>query len=193
MGEAQGPAAAPARPSVRQLAPDSALISWLATEDVTIGTRVLSLASAGDAIVPARRSILTGARNHVLAPAGWNAHAALVRSAAARSYAYAFLRDGPPACGGPWDGAGAAAGEVIDFAARHAGDVLRAVEPPGAAPAARALQWLGERAEGALRWVGGALSRVSHGVGSLLGRVTELGARGLRSLQVFAAGPSRPG
>jgi hypothetical protein len=136
--------------AVRQLAPGSPLLSWLATEDVTVGTRVLSLASAGDVVVPAPRSFLTGARNYVLAPAGWNSHRALLRSEDARAHAYLFLRDAEAACGGRWERAGGVTGRAIDFAQRHAGDILRALEPPGAAAASRALRWVGRRAAGVL-------------------------------------------
>jgi hypothetical protein len=152
--ERGGPLPHPRSVAVRQLTPGSPLMTWLATEDLTYGTRVLSLASAGDAIVPAPRSVLAGARNRVLAPSGWNAHAALVRSDVARAHAYAFLRDSAPSCSGAWDLAGSLSGRAIDFTERHAGDAVRALEPPGTVPVSRGLGWVGTRAGDALGWIG---------------------------------------
>jgi hypothetical protein len=142
-------------------------MTWLATEDVTYGTRVLSLASAGDAIVPAPRSALTGAQNRVLAPRGWNAHAALVRSEDARAHTHAFLRDSAPSCGGAWDVVGSISGAAVDLAERHAGDALGALEPPGAVPLVRAVGWVGARARDAVGWVG---ARARDALGWATGR-----------------------
>lgn len=157
-----GPLPHPRSVAVRQLAPGSQLMTWLATEDVTYGTRVLSLASAGDAIVPAPRSTLAGAQNRVLAPRGWNAHSALVRSEDARAHTHAFLRDSAPSCVGGWDVVGLISGGAVDLAERHAGDALGALEPPGTVPLVRAVGWVGARARDAVGWVG---TRVRDAVG----------------------------
>lgn len=171
-----GPLPHPRAVAVRQLTPGSPLMTWLATEDLTYGTRVLSLSSATDVIVPVPRSVLAGARNRVLAPSGWDAHEGLVRSDAARAHAYAFLRGSAPSCGGAWDVAGAVSGLTIDLAQRHAGDAVRALEPPGTAPASRALGWVATRAGDALGWIG---ARAGNGLGWLGDRVRDtLGVAG---------------
>ncbi len=195
--ERGGPLPHPRSGAVRQLTPGSPLMTWLATEDLTYGTRVLSLASAGDAIVPAPRSVLAAGRNRVLAPSGWNAHAAVVRSAAARAHAYAFLRDSAPSCGGAWDVAGSVSGRAIDFAERHAGDAVRALEPPGTVPASRALGWIGARSWDALGWLGdrsrdalgvveSAVRAGARGIQSIGAGMSEWWARGWRSLRGIA-------
>ena len=103
----------PRAQAVAQLAPGSDLMDALASEDVSFGTRVLSLASPHDVIVPADRARLQGRSYYVAPPHGANGHDGIVASPAARAVAYDFLRDTAPACRGPWDLWGPRLGRVV--------------------------------------------------------------------------------
>ena len=131
--ERGGPVPDPGARAIAQLAPGSKLVRWLATEDSSYGTRALSLAAVTDVIVPSSSAVYRGQSNRVVSPSMLDAHDAIVRSRAARAYAYAFLRNGPDSCRTTWDRIGAVAGPAVDFAERHAGDAYVALERLGAA------------------------------------------------------------
>jgi hypothetical protein len=103
--------------AVGQLAPGSALMDALAREDVTFGTRVLALAMPHDFIVPAHSAMYEGKDSRVIAPEGLHGHKAVVRSDAARSHVYAWLRGAPRACISNWQEPGQLIGKGLGLAA----------------------------------------------------------------------------
>jgi hypothetical protein len=119
-----GPFPDPQAPVISQLAPGSPLLDRLARQDVSYGTQVLTLASPFDVLVPSARAGMPGELNRVVPPNGLFAHSAIVRSETARRIEYSFLRGGPVACVGPWDGHGRQIGWGIDWTERHLGSAL---------------------------------------------------------------------
>ncbi len=101
--------------AVRQLAPDSALMSWMAAEDVSFGTRVLALGAPNDYIVPADRALWPDKPGHIVPPAGLWGHDAIVRSPVAQALARNFLSDGAPACRSGWDLWGPRVGRFVGW------------------------------------------------------------------------------
>jgi hypothetical protein len=67
---------------------------------------------------------MPGKLNRVVPPNGLFGHSAIVRSETARRTEYSFLRGGPVACAGWWDGHGRQVGAGIGWAERHLGGVL---------------------------------------------------------------------
>ena len=102
----------PRSAAVRQLAPDSGVMEGLAAEDVSFGTRVLTLAIPNDPVVPADRASIPEEMGRVVPWQGGPAsgHSAIVRSSYARALAHAFLRDDSPSCATGWDAVGPVAG-----------------------------------------------------------------------------------
>lgn len=119
-----GPVPDPLSVAVSQMQPGSELLRSLAREDVLFGTRALALAIPNDVIVPADRARWAGHASTVVPPAGLNGHEAIVTSDAARAITRAFLRDGPPACLGPWDSWGPRLGRAIGWTERLLGRAI---------------------------------------------------------------------
>lgn len=84
--------------SVAQMAPGSDYLERLASEDVTLGARVLALQAPWDAIVPADHGRWPGRLNRVVEDAGLEQHNGILVSADALGLAHAFLRDAPEPC-----------------------------------------------------------------------------------------------
>jgi hypothetical protein len=120
----------PTSASVRQLAPGSALMSSLAREDVSFGTRVLALAIPNDPVVPADHALMPGKQGRVIpwSGAGLGGHSAIVTSPAAHGLAYSFLSDGAPSCTTSWDEAGPVIGGVWSTLERSMAPAYAAVE-----------------------------------------------------------------
>jgi Peptidase family M23/PGAP1-like protein len=68
-----GPLPDPDSPAARELRTDSALMQWLASEDVAYGTRVLALSVPDDLVVTANRAVMRHELNRVVPPAGLRA------------------------------------------------------------------------------------------------------------------------
>lgn len=105
----------PGAQAVAQLSPSSRFQQLAAREDVSFGTRVLSLAVPDDFVVPAHRARFAHGENLTLPPAGGFAHSTIVSSERAASVAYDFLRDAATACPGEWDSWGPRLGRLIEF------------------------------------------------------------------------------
>lgn len=101
--------------AVDQLAPDSSLMSALATESLPFGTRALTIAIPNDVVVPADRASFEQAERAVVPPSGLNGHDAVVTSSAARSAAYAFLGGASALCDGSWERWGPRVGRAVSF------------------------------------------------------------------------------
>ena len=112
----EGPVPDPLAPAVRQLAPRSSLLDALAREDVLYGTRVLALALAQDALIPAHRALYPGKPSRVVDPGGLMGHGRTPRSTTARALAHGFLRGARPACPTFWDVWGPRLGRAIEWA-----------------------------------------------------------------------------
>jgi hypothetical protein len=132
----------------------------LSAGDTAFGTRWLSLAAAGDLVVPAPRSDLYRASRQVVSPGSLNPHAAIVRSEAARAFAYAFLRDAAPGCRSAWEAPGRAVGAVVDFVERNLGPVYRWLDDTAGGWAAEAVEWGAAAAALGWRGVTGAARRL---------------------------------
>lgn len=104
----------PTSASVRQLAPGSTLMTSLAREDVSFGTRVLALAIPNDPVVPADHALMRGEQGRVVpwTGRGLGGHSAIVASPEAHGIAYSFLADGAPTCLTRWDEIGPSIGRV---------------------------------------------------------------------------------
>jgi hypothetical protein len=105
----------PTARAVAQLSPSSRFQELAAREDVSFGTRVLSLSVPDDFVVPAHRARFPHGDNVTLAPAGGFAHSAIVSSERAAAVAYDFLRDSAPVCPGEWDWWGPRIGRLIEL------------------------------------------------------------------------------
>lgn len=105
----------PLSPAVQQLSPGSELVESLATEDVSYGTRVLALAAANDAVVPADRALFRNELSRVVAPVGLNDHSAVVTAPESVAAAYAFLRGARPPCRTQWDRWGPRRGRALGW------------------------------------------------------------------------------
>lgn len=138
--------------SVEQMRPGSAFIESLAREDVAFGTRVLTLATPHDVIVPARSASLDGEDGRVLSPAGINGHREVVESDQGRSIAYAFLRDAAASCPGAWDEWGPLLSRGISFAHGLVADAYAELETAGLVRAYKALRWVAGKSRGVLGW-----------------------------------------
>ena len=127
----------PTSASVRQLAPGSELMSSLAREDVSFGTRVLALAVPNDPVVPADHALMPGKQGRVIpwTGAGLGGHSAIVTSPAAHGLAYSFLSDGAPSCTTSWDQVGPVIGGVWSTLERSMAPAYAAVEGVVAAAA----------------------------------------------------------
>lgn len=127
----------PTSASVRQLAPGSALMSSLAREDVSFGTRVLALAVPNDPVVPADRALMPGKQGRVIPWTGFGlgGHSAIVTSPVAQALAYSFLSDGAPSCTTRWDEVGPVIGGVWSSLERSIAPAYAAVESVVAAAA----------------------------------------------------------
>lgn len=127
----------PTSASVRQLAPGSALMSSLAREDVTFGTKVLALAVPNDPVVPADHALMPGEQGRVIPWTGFGlgGHSAIVTSPSAHALAYAFLSDGAPSCTTRWDEVGPVIGGVWSTLERSMAPAYAAVEGVVAAAA----------------------------------------------------------
>ncbi|HEX2240306.1 MAG TPA: hypothetical protein VHJ82_04100, partial [Actinomycetota bacterium] len=110
-----GPVPDPRSVAVSQLSPDSALVNWMATEDVSFGTRVLALGTPNDLVVPADRSLWRGKPGHIVPPAGIWGHDEIVASPIAQALARNFLSDGAPACSSGWDLWGPRVGRFVGW------------------------------------------------------------------------------
>jgi hypothetical protein len=158
-----GPIPNPRARAVKDLAPGSPVLERLSASDTAFGTRWLSLAAAGDPVVPAPRSDLYRASRYVVSPGGLNPHAAIVRSEAARASAYAFLRDAAPGCRSAWEAPGRAVGAVVDFVERNLGPVYRVLDDAAGGWAAKAVEWGAGAAARGWRGVTGAARRMWPG------------------------------
>ena len=155
-----GPIPNPRARAVNDLAPGSHVFERLSAGDTAFGTRWLSLAAAGDLVVPAPRSDLYRASRQVVSPGSLNPHAAIVRSEAARAFAYAFLRDAAPGCRSAWEAPGRAVGAVVDFVERNLGPVYRWLDDTAGGWAAQAVEWGAAAAARGWRGVTGAARRL---------------------------------
>jgi Peptidase family M23/PGAP1-like protein len=166
-----GPLPDPRALSIEQLVPGSRLLDGLAQDDVSLGTRVLSMVGALDVVAPAPRTAYERADNVVLGAVGVDAHDGILRSEEARAHAYSFLRDAPHACGGSWDQTGAAFGAAAGWLEGHAGEIYSEVETAAAERVLRALSWavtplrwgVARTVDGG-RWVLGSAGRVARRV-----------------------------
>jgi Peptidase family M23/Palmitoyl protein thioesterase len=171
--------------AVRQMTPGSRFVSGLAREDVTFGTRVLSLAMPHDVVVPADRALYPGKDGRVLSPSGINGHDSVVSTDESRSLAYAFLRGAPDSCRGNWDEWGPVLGRGIGWAQSAIADLYAELETLGLARAFKVAKWAASRGWGVIRWAGAkALSgarwggqKIVSGVRWAGGKVID-GARG---------------
>jgi hypothetical protein len=109
------------------LTPGSPLLTALARQDVTFGTRVLSLAMPHDLVVPSARSRVAHETFRVVAPEGLWGHRSILESERARSLAYSFLRDAPDPCVTAWDSAGGLLAALGGLGRVVAGWALRTV------------------------------------------------------------------
>jgi hypothetical protein len=132
--------------------PGSVFIDSLAREDVAFGTRVLTLATPHDVIVPARSASLDGEDGRVLSPSGINGHREVVESDQGRSIAYAFLRDAATSCPGAWDEWGPLLSRGISFAHRLVADAYAELETAGLVRAYKTLRWVAGKSRGVLGW-----------------------------------------
>jgi hypothetical protein len=114
--------------AVADMRPDSAFLGELADHDVVYGTRVLSLSTPNDWLVPAARAAYEGARNEIVAASGISGHTGILWSRAARDLAHGFLRDAPPACLTDLDHLAPLASRLTDFVHDHAADLYAAGE-----------------------------------------------------------------
>ena len=87
----------PGSDAVLDLAPHSALMDALATQDIAYGTRALALGTPGDVVVPVDRSALPEEMSRVVGALGLNRHSGIVGGQEALEAAHAFLR-GAPGC-----------------------------------------------------------------------------------------------
>lgn len=158
-----GPIPNPRARAVQDLAPGSQVFEKLSAGDTAFGTRWLSLAAAGDPVVPAPRSDLYRASRHLVSPGGLNPHAAIVRSQAARAFAYAFLRDAAPGCRSAWEAPGRAVGAFVDFVERNLGPAYRWLDDAAGGWAAEAVEWGATAAARAWRGVTGVVRRLWAG------------------------------
>lgn len=120
----------PRSDAVSQLAPDSELMKGLASEDVSYGTRVLTLAIPNDPVVPADRASIDGEYGRIVPWEGnpLGGHKAIVTSDAARSVAYSFLADGAPRCKTGWDSGGEIIGWGFSRAQSNIAEMYRSGE-----------------------------------------------------------------
>lgn len=120
----------PRSDAVAQLAPSSELMSSLAKEDVSYGTRVLTLAIPNDPVVPADRASIDGEYGRIVPWEGhpFEGHRAIVSSDAARAVVYPFLADGAPQCETGWDTTGRLIGSGVGLAQRGLAELYRAGE-----------------------------------------------------------------
>jgi hypothetical protein len=158
-----GPIPNPRARAVEDLAPGSRVFERLSAGDTAFGTRWLSLAAAGDAVVPAPRSNLYRASRQVVSPGGLNPHGAIVRSEAARASAYAFLRDAASGCRSAWEAPARALGAIVDFVERNLGPVYRWLDDAAGGWAAEAVKWGATGAARGWRGVTGAARRMWPG------------------------------
>jgi pimeloyl-ACP methyl ester carboxylesterase len=126
--ERGGPIPNPYADVLRDMVPGSDLLRELASADVVLGTKVLSLAPVGDLLVPATRARWAGEDNRILPPSGPLAHTGILSSTAALRIAGAFLRDAPDSCIGASDYYGVAAGTAVDVAHRLLPDLYSSAE-----------------------------------------------------------------
>jgi hypothetical protein len=112
--ERGGPIPNPDAGALRDMRPGSPLLKSLASGDVVLGTKVLTMAPAGDLLVPATRARWEGETNRILPRSGLFAHSGILRSSDALRIAGAFLRDAPDSCVGASDDLGSAAGTAVD-------------------------------------------------------------------------------
>lgn len=126
--------------AVRDLAPGSDLMRRLAAEDVLYGTRVLSLATPNDVVVPADRALYPGKLGRVVAPEGINGHSRIVASQVAQGIARSFLRGAAPPCSTGWDRWGPQVGRVVGFAESKLGWVYEQLERRTVGPLLRVAQ-----------------------------------------------------
>ncbi|MDQ3941240.1 MAG: peptidoglycan DD-metalloendopeptidase family protein [Actinomycetota bacterium] len=123
--------------SARQLAPGSGLMEGLASEDVSFGTRVLTLAIPNDPVVPADRTSIPGHPARVVPWSGHPlaGHGAILESGAARALAYSFLRDAGVGCRTSWDHGGRLIGRAVGAAQSQIDRLYAGVEERAAAAA----------------------------------------------------------
>jgi pimeloyl-ACP methyl ester carboxylesterase len=112
--ERGGPIPDPYADALRDMSPGSTLLEGLAAADVVLGTKVLSLAPAGDLLVPANRARWEGESNRILTSGGLSAHTGILSASDAIGIAGAFLRDGPDSCVDAGDYLGSAAATGVD-------------------------------------------------------------------------------
>jgi hypothetical protein len=90
----------PGSEAVLDLAPHSALMDALGTQDIAYGTRALALGTPGDLVVPVDRSALPEEMSRVVGAPGLNRHSGIVGGREALEAAHAFLRGAPGCVGG---------------------------------------------------------------------------------------------
>ena len=152
---AQWPIPDPTSAAVTQLTPDSHLLDSLASQDVTFGTRVLTLGIPNDLVVPADRTSLPDSQHRIVPPMAairvvggrplpGNGHSAVVTSPVTRGYVHGFLSGRAEPCLTVWDGVGSTIGRAISAAEARLGAVVSHAEGLGG----RVVRTLGEVADG---------------------------------------------
>jgi hypothetical protein len=106
--------------ALAQLRTDARLIDALQAEDVSFGTRVLTLGIANDFYVPANRTSIEGEQARVVGPNGPWGHSGILTAPDALAAAHVFLRDGRTSCRSGWDLWGRRAGAAIGWGERAA-------------------------------------------------------------------------
>ncbi len=114
--------------AMEQLAPGSRFLGELERESIAFGTRALALGIPNDPVVTADRATWDEAESRVVAPEGWQGHAAIVASEAAHGLAYDFLRDAPSSCKGGWDLWGPRIGRGLGLAEEQSYRAVAAAE-----------------------------------------------------------------
>jgi Peptidase family M23/PGAP1-like protein len=104
--------------SAAQLQTDSRLLGALGREDVSYGTRVLTLGIANDLYAPANRTMVADEQSRVVGPNGLWGHSGILSAGDALGAAHAFLRDGRASCRTGWDLWGPRAGAAIGWVER---------------------------------------------------------------------------
>ena len=126
--ERGGPIPNPFGAALRDMSPRSQLLESLASADVLLGTKALSLAAATDVLVPANRARWEGKANQIVGPSGPSAHSGVLGAPAALRVAGAFLRDAPVSCIAVSDYLGSATGAAVDMVHKLLPDLYSGAE-----------------------------------------------------------------
>lgn len=113
--------------AVRQLRPGSDLLTDLAQQDVSFGTRVLALSIPNDIVVPAGRAAYPGKPSRTVPSHGLFGHGAIQRSPRALQIARAFLAGAGAACPPELGVVDSRLGAIVDFGQRVIGEAINGV------------------------------------------------------------------